>query len=154
MQLCPLGTAAQIRFHGKGGQFDGQRGLDAERRRHVCQARQGVEHQRSNQQKHGKRVASRRFCQPRTPASQWRHGQCGDENKYNGVIVIPQSATVTLQDKLIVYRVVSGKAVSTAVSVAPYNDGRTYIVLSGLKPGDEIVADGAGLVQEGMAINK
>ena len=76
------------------------------------------------------------------------------KNKYNGVIVIPQSATVTLQDKLIVYRVVSGKAVSTAVSVAPYNDGRTYIVLSGLKPGDEIVADGAGLVQEGMAINK
>ena len=72
---------------------------------------------------------------------------------YKNVIVIPQSATVTLQDKMLVYRVVHGKAVSTAVTVAPYNDGRTYIVQGGLKPGDEIVADGAGMVQEGMAIN-
>ena len=71
---------------------------------------------------------------------------------YKNVIVIPQSATVTLQDKMLVYRVVHGKAVSTAVTVAPYNDGRTYIVQGGLKPGDEIVADGAGMVQEGMEI--
>ena len=74
------------------------------------------------------------------------------KNKYNQVIVIPQSATVTLQDKMMVYRVVNGKAVSTAVTIAPYNDGRTYIVLGGLKPGDEIVADGAGMVQEGTEI--
>lgn len=74
------------------------------------------------------------------------------KNQYKNVIVIPQSSTVTLQDKLMVYRVVNGKAVSTAVTVAPYNDGRTYIVQSGLKPGDEIVADGAGMVQEGMEI--
>ena len=74
------------------------------------------------------------------------------KNKYNQVIVIPQSATVTLQDKMMVYRVINGKAVSTAVTVAPYNDGRTYIVQGGLKPGDEIVADGAGMVQEGMEI--
>ena len=73
-------------------------------------------------------------------------------NKYKDVIIIPQSSTVTLQDKLIVYRVVNGKAVSTEITVAPYNDGRTYIVESGLKPGDEIVADGAGLVQDGMEI--
>lgn len=74
------------------------------------------------------------------------------KNQYKNVIVIPQASTVTLQDKLIVYRVVNGKAVSTDVTVAPYNDGRTYIVQSGLKPGDEIVADGAGMVQEGMEI--
>ena len=74
------------------------------------------------------------------------------KNKYDNVIVIPQSATVTLQDKIIVYRVVNGKAVSTAVTVAPYNDGRTYIVQGGLKPGNEIVADGAGMIQEGMEI--
>ncbi len=74
------------------------------------------------------------------------------KNKYNHVIVIPQSATVTLQDKMMVYRVVNGKAVSTTVTIAPYNDGRTYIVQDGLKPGDEIVADGAGMVQEGTEI--
>ncbi len=74
------------------------------------------------------------------------------KNLYKNVIVIPQSSTVTLQDKMMVYRVVNGKAVSTAVTIAPYNDGRNYIVLGGLKPGDEIVADGAGLIQEGMEI--
>ncbi len=74
------------------------------------------------------------------------------KQQYKNVIVIPQTSTVTLQDKLIVYRVVNGKAVSTAVTVAPYNDGRTYIVQSGLKPSDEIVADGAGMVQEGMEV--
>lgn len=72
--------------------------------------------------------------------------------QYRSVIVIPQSATVTLQDKLLAYRVVNGKAVSTAITVAPYNDGRTYIVTSGLKPGDEIIADGAGMVQDGMEV--
>ena len=74
------------------------------------------------------------------------------KSPYKNVIVIPQSSTVTLQDKMMVYRVVNGKAVSTAITIAPYNDGRTYIVLGGLKPGDEIVADGAGMVQEGMEI--
>ncbi len=74
------------------------------------------------------------------------------KSQYKDVIIIPQSSTVTLQDKLMVYRVVDGKAVSTAVTVAPYNDGRTYIVQGGLEPGDEIVADGAGMIQEGMEI--
>ena len=74
------------------------------------------------------------------------------KQQYKNVIIIPQSSTVTLQDKLIVYRVVNGKAVSTEIHVSPNNDGRNYIVTSGLKPGDEIVADGAGLVQEGMEI--
>lgn len=74
------------------------------------------------------------------------------KTQYKDVIIIPQSSTVTLQDKLLVYRVVDGKAVSTAITVAPYNDGRTYIVQDGLKAGDEIVADGAGMIQEGMEI--
>ncbi len=74
------------------------------------------------------------------------------KQQYKNVIIIPQSGTLTLQDKLMVYRVVNGKAVSTTVQVVPYNDGRTYIVQGGLKPGDEIVADGAGMVKEGMEV--
>ncbi len=74
------------------------------------------------------------------------------KNQFKNVIIIPQSSTVTLQDKLIVYRVVNGKAVSTAIQVNPANDGRNYIVTSGLKPGDEIVTDGAGMVQEGEVV--
>ena len=71
---------------------------------------------------------------------------------YKNVIIIPQSATITLQDKMMVYRVVKGKAVSTEIHVNLGNDGRNYIVSSGLKSGEEIVADGAGMVQEGMEI--
>ena len=71
---------------------------------------------------------------------------------YKDCIVIPQTATVQLQNKHIVYKVVDGKAVSTLIQVAELNDGREYIVLDGLEVGDEIVAQGAGLVREGTQL--
>lgn len=71
---------------------------------------------------------------------------------YKDCIVIPQTATVQLQNKHIVYKVVDGKAVSTLIQVAELNDGREYIVLDGLEVGDEIVAQGAGLVREGAQL--
>ena len=49
-------------------------------------------------------------------------------------------------------KVVDGKAVSTLITVAGINDGREYVVLDGLKAGDEIVSEGAGLVREGMQV--
>ena len=67
-------------------------------------------------------------------------------------IVIPQTATVRMQDKTLVYKVVDGKAASTLVQVAPVNDGREYVVLDGLQVGDEIVAEGAGLIREGTQV--
>ena len=70
----------------------------------------------------------------------------------DGCIVIPQTATYEIQDKIFVYKVVDGKAVSALVTVAPINDGREYVVTEGLKPGEEIVAAGAGLVREGTQI--
>jgi membrane fusion protein (multidrug efflux system) len=57
-----------------------------------------------------------------------------------------------MQDKYLVYKVVDGKAASTLVSVAPINNGREFVVMDGLKPGEEIVAKGAGLLREGMQI--
>lgn len=71
---------------------------------------------------------------------------------YTHCIVIPQGATVQLQDKLLVYKVVDGKAVSALIKVAPVNDGKEYIVQEGLKPGDEIISDGAGMVREGTQV--
>lgn len=71
---------------------------------------------------------------------------------YKNCIVIPQGATVQLQDQIIVYKVVDGKAVSNLIKVAQVNDGKEYIVEDGLKPGDEIIADGAGMVREGTQI--
>lgn len=71
---------------------------------------------------------------------------------YEDCIVIPQEATVKQQDKVLVYKVVDGKAVSTLITVADVDDGRTYIVTGGLTVGDEIVAKGAGLIREAMQI--
>ena len=71
---------------------------------------------------------------------------------YEDCIVIPQEATVKQQDKILVYKVVDGKAVSTLIQVADVNDGRTYIVTGGLNVNDEIVAKGAGLIREGMQV--
>ena len=71
---------------------------------------------------------------------------------YKDCVAIPQTATVRMQDKTIVYKVVDGKAVSTLITVVGINDGREYVVLNGLKAGDEIVSEGAGLVREGTQV--
>ena len=71
---------------------------------------------------------------------------------YKNCIVIPQEATVQLQDKTVVYKVVDGKAVSALITVAGINDGREYVVLDGLEVGDEIVSTGAGLLREGTQV--
>ena len=67
-------------------------------------------------------------------------------------IVIPQSATYELQDRVFVYKVVDGKASSTEIHIAPQNNGVEYIVTDGLEVGDIIVAEGAGLIKEGTPI--
>ncbi|MDR1673734.1 MAG: efflux RND transporter periplasmic adaptor subunit [Bacteroidales bacterium] len=63
-------------------------------------------------------------------------------------IVIPQTATYEIQDKVFVYKVVDGKAKSTPVTVERVNGGKEYIVNGGLDIGDEIVAEGVGLLRE------
>ena len=70
----------------------------------------------------------------------------------NGCMVIPQSATYELQDRIFVYKVVDGKASSTEIHIAPQNNGVEYIVTDGLEVGDIIVAEGAGLIKEGTPI--
>lgn len=69
-------------------------------------------------------------------------------------IVIPQSATVQQQDQRIVYKVVNGKAVSQLIKVENIDDGRNFIVKDGLKSGDVIVSEGAGMVHEGDVVEK
>ncbi len=69
-------------------------------------------------------------------------------------IIIPQEATFELQDKIFVYKVVDGKAQSAEIRVLDQNDGKTYVVLEGIAVGDEIIAEGAGLVREGTPVGK
>jgi membrane fusion protein (multidrug efflux system) len=70
----------------------------------------------------------------------------------NNCIAIPQSATYELQDRIFVYKVIDGKASATEIHVTPQNNGKEYIVTSGLEVGDIIVAEGAGLIKEGTPI--
>ena len=67
-------------------------------------------------------------------------------------IIIPQTATFELQEKIFVYKVIDGKASSAAITVMPQNNGVEYIVESGLEVGDVIIAEGAGLVREGAVV--
>lgn len=74
------------------------------------------------------------------------------KHSYSNIIVIPQAATYQLQDKVFAYKVVDGKATSTLISVEPINNGTEYLVTDGLKAGDIIIGEGAGLVREGAAV--
>lgn len=67
-------------------------------------------------------------------------------------IVIPQSATFELQDKVFVYKVVDGRAESVLVKVHRLNNGEEYIVESGLSVGETIISEGAGLINEGAEV--
>lgn len=68
---------------------------------------------------------------------------------------IPQSATYDIQNMKFCY-VVGDSAIvhATPITVAEQNDGKNYIVTSGLKPGDVIVVEGVGIsVRDGMPIS-
>ncbi len=73
---------------------------------------------------------------------------------HNSTIQIPQNATYEIQDMRFVYVVGdSAKLHSTPITVASENDGKTFIVTSGLKPGDVIVTEGVGVsAKDGLII--
>ena len=73
-------------------------------------------------------------------------------NIHKDCVVVPQVATFELQTKVYVYKVEDGKAASSMIDVEKINNGREYIVKSGLTPGDVIVAEGVGLLREGTPI--
>lgn len=74
--------------------------------------------------------------------------------EHDGVVEIPQNATFEVQDMKFVYVVGdSAKVHSRPITVAPLNDGKKYIITSGLKPGEVIVTEGIGIsVADGMTI--
>ena len=73
-------------------------------------------------------------------------------SEHKNSIVIPKSSTYELQDRIFVYRVIDGRASSTEISVSPQDNGKEYIVTSGLAVGDIIISEGAGLIKEGTEI--
>lgn len=68
-------------------------------------------------------------------------------------IIIPQEAVAQVQDKYFVYIVGSDSKVKySPVTVDPNNDGKNYIITSGLKKGDRIVIKGITSLTDGMQI--
>ena len=69
-----------------------------------------------------------------------------------GCVVIPQHATFEVQDKTYVYQIVNGVAKTKIVNVFEINDGKEFIVQSGIMPGDTIIVNGIGSVRENAPI--
>lgn len=70
----------------------------------------------------------------------------------NDCISIPQAATYEIQNKTFVYKVIDGYTKSAPVDVFRLNNGTEYIVNSGIETGDTIIAEGAGLLRDGIRI--
>lgn len=71
----------------------------------------------------------------------------------NSAIIIPQSVTTEVQDKIFIYLVGNDNKVKyTEITVDPQNDGKNYIVRSGLKVGDKYVTNGITKLSDGMEI--
>lgn len=84
------------------------------------------------------------------PGGMLRSGNTGTisiPQVYEEVIVIPQKATFEVQDLRYVFTLNdSNKTVTTPITVDAVNDGKNYVVKSGLKPGDRIVTEGIGTI--------
>jgi len=72
---------------------------------------------------------------------------------YKDRIVIPATATVQVQDKFKVYLVDKDNiAHEQLVTTETLSSGKEYVVKDGLKVGDVIVAEGAGMLRDGQDI--
>ncbi len=71
----------------------------------------------------------------------------------NDVIIIPQNATQEIQDKKFVYVLQPDSTLKhTEITISNLNDGKNYIVLGGLKAGQQIVIEGVQNLKEGQKI--
>ena len=70
-----------------------------------------------------------------------------------GIIMIPQSATVEIQDKKFVYVLQpDNKIKNVEIQVSSLDDGQNYLVTKGLKSGDKIVVEGVQNLRDGQEI--
>jgi len=72
--------------------------------------------------------------------------------QHEGTIVIPQSATVEMQDKVFVYTLDKDNKVSRQPVKVVGMSGTNYLISNGLKTGDRIVAKGMDLLKDGDAV--
>jgi len=72
---------------------------------------------------------------------------------HKNALIVPESATVDMQDKVFVFTVGdSSKVKKQAITIVGKN-GDNYLVKDGVKAGDQIVLSGIDKLQEGMVIH-
>ena len=68
-------------------------------------------------------------------------------------ILVPQNATVEIQDKKFVYVLQPDSTVKyTEIQISPMNDGKNFIVTNGLKANEKIVIEGVQQLSDGRKI--
>lgn len=71
---------------------------------------------------------------------------------HDQALLVPQSATVEVQDKIFVFTIKAGNKVSKQPITIQGTSGNNYLVLDGLKSGDRIVCDGIDKLKEGDVV--
>ncbi len=93
------------------------------------------------------------FANPEKLLKSGGAGQIIIPSNSNNAIQLPQEACSEVQDKIFVFKVgADNKVKSTEIKVNPQNDGKQYIVTSGLSVGDRVVAKGLTKLTDGQAI--
>jgi membrane fusion protein (multidrug efflux system) len=72
---------------------------------------------------------------------------------HTNALIVPQSATVEMQDKTFVFTVADSNKVKKQPIVIVGKSGSNYLVKDGVKVGDQIVLSGIDKLQEGMVIH-
>lgn len=94
-----------------------------------------------------------RFDNPRKQLRSGGSGQIVVPTTSTGAIIIPQEATSEVQNKKFVYLVGKDNKVQYhEITVNPQDDGKNYIVTSGLQPGDRYVSKGITSLSDGTEI--
>ncbi|HTD39300.1 MAG TPA: efflux RND transporter periplasmic adaptor subunit [Mucilaginibacter sp.] len=73
--------------------------------------------------------------------------------QHKNVLIVPQSATIELQDKVFVFAVADSNKVKKQVINIVGKSGDNYLVKDGIKAGDQIVLSGFDHLQEGTVIH-
>lgn len=72
--------------------------------------------------------------------------------RHHAALLVPQEATMEIQDKIFVFAVGDSNKVSRQPVTVSGKSGTSYLVESGVAPGTRIVYSGLGNLQEGAAI--
>ncbi|UYQ95214.1 efflux RND transporter periplasmic adaptor subunit [Chitinophaga horti] len=89
------------------------------------------------------------------PAKLLKHGSSGKvrlSSEVGNAVIVPQKAVFEMQDKNYVFVVDSANRVQMRNFIPQTRISHFYIVQSGLKPGDRVVAEGVRNIRDGMAI--